>query len=193
MKTRLAPSSGATNKDIAFDTGFALVVGLIAAAVIAVATLKEDKSSSGQKLGGRGITPLKLSEPGRRRVAVVLLAWSALLAYALMTLLLGPGTVSGFSGSLALSVLMIPVVVRSTEELLKIVPNELREASYALGVPKWRTSADAVTSPTPGTPGTLSILSPVRACISARSICRSGEKLPALACSAIASCIRCSP
>jgi phosphate transport system permease protein len=34
---------------------------------------------------------------------------------------------------------MIPVVVRSTEELLKIVPNELREASYALGVPKWRT------------------------------------------------------
>ncbi|HRL49324.1 MAG TPA: phosphate ABC transporter permease PstA [Propioniciclava sp.] len=64
---------------------------------------------------------------------------AGLFAYALMTLLLGPGTVSGFSGSLALSVLMIPVVVRSTEELLKIVPNELREASYALGVPKWRT------------------------------------------------------
>jgi phosphate transport system permease protein len=36
-------------------------------------------------------------------------------------------------------VLMIPVVVRATEEMLKIVPNELREASYALGVPKWRT------------------------------------------------------
>ena len=34
---------------------------------------------------------------------------------------------------------MIPVVVRSTEEMLKIVPNELREAAYALGVPKWRT------------------------------------------------------
>ncbi len=34
---------------------------------------------------------------------------------------------------------MIPVVVRATEEMLKIVPNELREASYALGVPKWRT------------------------------------------------------
>jgi hypothetical protein len=47
--------------------------------------------------------------------------------------------VSGFSGSVALSVLMIPVVVRSTEEMLRIVPNELREASYALGVPKWRT------------------------------------------------------
>lgn len=42
-------------------------------------------------------------------------------------------------GAIALSVLMTPVVVRSTEEMLKLVPNELREASYALGVPKWRT------------------------------------------------------
>jgi phosphate transport system permease protein len=42
-------------------------------------------------------------------------------------------------GAVALSVLMIPVVVRSAEEVLKLVPNELREASYALGVPKWRT------------------------------------------------------
>jgi phosphate transport system permease protein len=41
--------------------------------------------------------------------------------------------------SLALAMLMIPVVTRSTEEMLKLVPNELREASYALGVPKWRT------------------------------------------------------
>lgn len=64
---------------------------------------------------------------------------AGLFAYALMTLMFGPGAVSGLSGSLALSVLMIPVVVRSTEELLRIVPNELREASYALGVPKWRT------------------------------------------------------
>ncbi|MET8697256.1 phosphate ABC transporter permease PstA [Kitasatospora sp. NPDC058032] len=46
---------------------------------------------------------------------------------------------SGFSGSLALAILMMPVVVRSTEEMLKLVPNELREASYALGVPKWKT------------------------------------------------------
>ncbi|MFK4065685.1 phosphate ABC transporter permease PstA [Streptomyces sp. NPDC029674] len=46
---------------------------------------------------------------------------------------------SGFAGSLALSILMVPVVVRSTEEMLKLVPNELREASLALGVPKWRT------------------------------------------------------
>ncbi|HJG80927.1 MAG TPA: phosphate ABC transporter permease PstA [Brevibacterium senegalense] len=45
----------------------------------------------------------------------------------------------GLSASIALSVLMIPVVVRSTEEMLRVVPNELREASYALGVRKWRT------------------------------------------------------
>ncbi|MFJ9034983.1 phosphate ABC transporter permease PstA [Streptomyces sp. NPDC102406] len=53
-------------------------------------------------------------------------------------LILGFGY-SGFAGSMALSILMIPVVVRSTEEMLKLVPNELREASLALGVPKWRT------------------------------------------------------
>ena len=42
----------------------------------------------------------------------------------------------GFGGAVALSVLMIPVVVRATEEMLKIVPNELREAAYALGTPE---------------------------------------------------------
>ncbi len=46
---------------------------------------------------------------------------------------------SGLMGALALAILMVPVVVRSTEEMLKLVPNELREASLALGVPKYRT------------------------------------------------------
>ncbi len=64
---------------------------------------------------------------------------AGLFAYAVFALLFGPGFYSGLSGAIALSVLMIPVVVRSTEELLRIVPNELREASYALGVPKWKT------------------------------------------------------
>ncbi|WNZ10452.1 phosphate ABC transporter permease PstA [Streptomyces sp. 11x1] len=53
-------------------------------------------------------------------------------------LMLGMGP-SGFAGAMALTILMLPVVVRSTEEMLKLVPNELREASLALGVPKWRT------------------------------------------------------
>jgi phosphate transport system permease protein len=64
---------------------------------------------------------------------------AGLFAVALFSLLLGPGARLGFAGAVALSVLMIPVVVRSTEEMLKIVPNELREAAFALGVPKWRT------------------------------------------------------
>jgi phosphate transport system permease protein len=46
---------------------------------------------------------------------------------------------SGFAGSMALTILMLPTVVRSAEEMLKLVPNDLREASYALGVPRWRT------------------------------------------------------
>jgi phosphate transport system permease protein len=46
---------------------------------------------------------------------------------------------SGFAASLALSVLMLPTIVRSTEEMLRLVPAPLREGAYALGVPKWKT------------------------------------------------------
>ncbi len=46
---------------------------------------------------------------------------------------------SGVAASLSLVILMIPVVVRGSEEMLRLVPNELRESSYALGVPKYRT------------------------------------------------------
>ncbi|WP_443071748.1 phosphate ABC transporter permease PstA [Streptomyces sp. NBC_01477] len=56
----------------------------------------------------------------------------------------GSAPASGFAGSLALALLMMPVVVRSTEEMLKLVPNELREASLALGIPKWRTTVKVV-------------------------------------------------
>ncbi|AXE26969.1 phosphate ABC transporter permease PtsA [Streptomyces globosus] len=58
----------------------------------------------------------------------ILTTWNLMLGF-------GP---SGFAGAMALSILMMPVVVRSTEEMLKLVPNELREAALALGVPKWR-------------------------------------------------------
>ncbi|SNR95600.1 phosphate ABC transporter membrane protein 2, PhoT family [Geodermatophilus pulveris] len=69
---------------------------------------------------------------------------AGLFAYALFALFFGPGVRLGIMGAVALSVLMIPVVVRSAEEVLKLVPNELREASYALGVPKWRTIVKVV-------------------------------------------------
>src|SRR5690606_24815690 len=64
---------------------------------------------------------------------------AGLFAYALFSLAFGPGVRLGVAGAVALSVLMIPVVVRSSEEMLRLVPNELREAAFALGVPKWLT------------------------------------------------------
>jgi len=65
---------------------------------------------------------------------------AGLFAFAFFSLILdNPAIRFGFGGAVALSLLMIPVVVRSSEEMLKLVPNELREASYALGVPKWLT------------------------------------------------------
>ena len=69
---------------------------------------------------------------------------AGLFAFSMFTILLGPGTINGFEGSVALSLLMLPTVVKSSEEMLKIVPNDLREASYALGVTKQRTIAKIV-------------------------------------------------
>jgi phosphate transport system permease protein len=63
---------------------------------------------------------------------------AALFIYAVFVTTFG-GQRAGWLVSLALVMLMIPVVVRTTEEMLRLVPNELREASYALGVPKWKT------------------------------------------------------
>jgi phosphate transport system permease protein len=63
---------------------------------------------------------------------------AALFIYALCIATLGFPR-SGFAVSLALVLLMLPVIVRATEEMLRIIPMDLREASYALGVPKWKT------------------------------------------------------
>jgi phosphate transport system permease protein len=96
------------------------------------------------------LTSIYLVEYGRGRLARAITFFvdvmtgipsivAGLFAFALFSLFFGPTVRMGFAGAVALSVLMIPVVVRSSEEVLKLVPNELREASYALGVPKWRT------------------------------------------------------
>ena len=69
---------------------------------------------------------------------------AGLFVVALWIMLFGPGHLNGAAGALSLTVLMIPVVVRSSEEMLRLVPLELREASYALGVPKWRTITKVV-------------------------------------------------
>lgn len=63
---------------------------------------------------------------------------AALFIYAVFITTLGNQR-AGIYVALALVMLMVPVIVRTTEEMLRLVPNELREASYALGVPKWKT------------------------------------------------------
>jgi len=96
------------------------------------------------------LTAVYLREYGRGRLAAAVTFFvdvmtgipsivAGLFAYAVFALILGPGVRLGVVGAAALTVLMIPIVVRSTEEMLRIVPASLREASYALGVPKWRT------------------------------------------------------
>jgi phosphate transport system permease protein len=55
-----------------------------------------------------------------------------------ITIVVTFGSFSIFAGSFALSIIMIPIVARVSEETLKLVPNSLREAAYALGLPKWK-------------------------------------------------------
>jgi phosphate transport system permease protein len=102
------------------------------------------------------MTAIYLVEYGRGRLAKAVTFFvdvmtgipsivAGLFAFSLFLVLLGPASaINGMAGAISLSVLMTPVVVRATEEMLKIVPNELREASYALGVPKWLTVVKVV-------------------------------------------------
>ena len=101
------------------------------------------------------MTAIYLVEYGRGRLAKAVTFFvdvmtgipsivAGLFAYSLFLLVFGPGSQNGVAGAVALSVLMIPVVVRSCEEMLRLVPNELREASLALGVPRWRTITKVV-------------------------------------------------
>ncbi|GGC05118.1 phosphate ABC transporter permease PstA [Cellulomonas carbonis] len=101
------------------------------------------------------LTAIYLVEYGRGRLARAVTFFvdvmtgipsivAGLFAYALFAIFFGPGVRFGVVGAVALSVLMTPVVVRSSEEMLRLVPNELREAAYALGVPKWLTIVKVV-------------------------------------------------
>ena len=55
-----------------------------------------------------------------------------------IVLVLTIGSFSVWAGALSLSIIMIPIVVRVTEETIKIVPNSIREAGHSLGIPKWK-------------------------------------------------------
>ena len=51
------------------------------------------------------------------------------------------GHFSGFAGALALAMILLPIVVRTTDEALRLVPNQMREAAFALGLPAWRVTS----------------------------------------------------
>jgi phosphate transport system permease protein len=51
------------------------------------------------------------------------------------------GHFSGFAGAVALAIILIPIVVRTTDEALRLVPNQMREAAIALGIPQWKVTA----------------------------------------------------
>ncbi len=96
-----------------------------------------------------------LAEYGRNRLAVlmrfindVLTEFPSIVAgvTVFLSVVLLFGNFSPIAGSLALSFILIPIVARTTEESIKLVPNSIREASAALGVPKWRTTVSVVIS-----------------------------------------------
>jgi len=92
-----------------------------------------------------------LAEQGRysRLAAVVsfindilLSAPSIVLGLFVYELVVRPsGHFSGYAGALALAMILLPVVVRTTDEALRLVPNQMREAAFALGMPRWRVTS----------------------------------------------------
>lgn len=65
-----------------------------------------------------------------------------IFVYAMVVLPMGRQ--SGLAGGIALSIIMMPIVARTTEEMIRLVPNSMREAALALGAPRWRVSWDIV-------------------------------------------------
>ncbi|MEE8062217.1 MAG: phosphate ABC transporter permease PstA [Gemmatimonadales bacterium] len=73
---------------------------------------------------------------GTPSIVVGVFAWAMIVAR--------QGHFSAFAGSMALAMLMTPMVMRTTEEMIKLVPHSLREAALALGYPRWRTTVAVV-------------------------------------------------
>jgi phosphate transport system permease protein len=86
------------------------------------------------EVGGRFVRPVRFVVDAMSGVPSIV---AGLFIYAVW--ILPAGGFSGFGAGLALSVLMLPTVIRTSEEMLRIVPDGLREASLALGAPEWRT------------------------------------------------------
>ena len=83
----------------------------------------------------------KTAEFTRNVTDIMLSAPSIVLGLFVYAIAVAPaGHFSGYAGSLALSLIAIPVVMRTTENMLRLVPGSLREAAFALGAPRWKVS-----------------------------------------------------
>jgi phosphate transport system permease protein len=108
---------------------------------------------------------------------------AALFVYATVVLSLGNGQ-DGFAASLALAVMMLPIVTRGSEMMLRLVPDSLREASYALGASQWRTVWNVVLPTARSGLTTVSVLGMARAV---------GETAPLLFTSGLTSFLNANP
>ncbi len=76
---------------------------------------------------------------------ILLSAPSIVIGLFVYELVVAPmGHFSGFAGALALAIILLPIVVRTTDESLRLVPNQIREAAFALGLPAWRITAQII-------------------------------------------------
>ena len=109
-------------EQVGLATVFAVPLGVLAALYMV-------------EIGGRGARPVRALVEAMTSLPEII---AGLFIYALFILTFGLRQ-SGFAGALALTVMMIPYVARASEVMLRLVPNSLREASYALGSSQWRT------------------------------------------------------
>jgi phosphate transport system permease protein len=76
---------------------------------------------------------------------ILLSAPSIVIGLFVYELVVAPmGHFSGFAGAIALAIILLPIVVRTTDESLRLVPNQIREAAFALGLPAWRITAQII-------------------------------------------------
>jgi phosphate transport system permease protein len=106
------------------QVGFAVLIG-VPLGILTAIFLNE--------IGGRFAQPVRVVVTAMSGLPAIV---AGIFIYSIVVIHFG---FSGFAGGLALAVLLLPTVTRGTEEVLKIVPNDLREASSALGAPQWRT------------------------------------------------------
>jgi phosphate transport system permease protein len=124
----LTPSSGGI---VQAFYGTALIVGMAVLIAVPLGMLAAIYLSEYGK--GRAVVTVRF-------VAEVLLSTPSIIAGAFIWALVVTrmGTFSAFAGSLALTVLMWPIIARAGEEVLRLVPDDLREAALALGLPRWK-------------------------------------------------------